>query len=63
MGRDVVAILAAFVIWLVLIVKALQGEPFQLPLLGDFAEQQSGEQEKILSPLLGAKRRREQRRG
>ncbi|HEV2402335.1 MAG TPA: zinc-ribbon domain-containing protein [Candidatus Sulfotelmatobacter sp.] len=40
---DVVAILAAFVIWLVLIVKALQGEPFQLPLLGDFAEQQSGD--------------------
>ena len=27
------------------------------------AEQQSGEQEEIFSPLLGAKRRREQRRG
>jgi uncharacterized membrane protein len=30
--------LAFFVIWAVLIVKALQGEVFKLPLLGDFAE-------------------------
>lgn len=31
--------LAAFVVWLVLVVKALQGEIFKLPALGDFAEQ------------------------
>lgn len=31
--------LAFFVIWVVLIVKALQGEMFKLPLVGDFAEQ------------------------
>ena len=31
--------LGFFVIWVVLIVKALQGEMFKLPLLGDFAEQ------------------------
>ena len=31
--------LAAVVVWLVLIVKALQGEGFKLPLLGEFAEQ------------------------
>lgn len=30
--------LAFFVIWVVLVVKALQGERFKLPLLGDFAE-------------------------
>ena len=29
------------VIWLVLVVKALQGESFKLPLLGSFAEQQA----------------------
>jgi uncharacterized membrane protein len=33
--------LAGFVIWLVLVVKALQGEAFKLPVLGDFAEQQA----------------------
>ena len=38
---DTVGILATFVIWLVLIVKALQGEMFKLPLLGDYAEQQA----------------------
>jgi len=32
---------AAFVIWLVLVVKALQGEMFKLPVLGDFAEKQA----------------------
>jgi uncharacterized membrane protein len=31
--------LAVLVVWLVLIVKALQGEAFKLPLLGEFAEQ------------------------
>lgn len=35
--------LAAVVIWLVLLVKALQGEMFQLPLLGDFAAQRAWE--------------------
>ena len=34
--------LAAFVIWLVLVVKALQGEMFKLPVLGDFAELNAG---------------------
>ncbi len=29
------------VIWVVLIVKALQGEMFKLPVVGDFAEQQA----------------------
>jgi uncharacterized membrane protein len=38
---DMVAILGAFVIWLVLVVKALQGESFKIPVLGDYAEQQS----------------------
>jgi uncharacterized membrane protein len=33
--------LAFFVVWAVLIVKALQGEMFKLPLLGDFAERQA----------------------
>ena len=31
--------LGFFVIWVVLIVKALQGEMFKLPLVGDFAKQ------------------------
>jgi len=30
--------LAAIILWAVLLVKALQGEPFKLPWLGDFAE-------------------------
>jgi uncharacterized membrane protein len=34
-----VVALAAAVIWLVLVVKAFQGEMFRLPLLGDFAAQ------------------------
>jgi uncharacterized membrane protein len=33
--------LALFTIWIVLIVKALQGEIFKLPLLGDVAERQT----------------------
>jgi len=37
----VVVGLAAFVTWLVLVVKAAQGEAFKLPVLGDFAEQHS----------------------
>jgi len=38
-----VVALAAVVIWMVLVVKAFQGEMFKLPLLGDFAAQQAGE--------------------
>jgi uncharacterized membrane protein len=38
---SMVAILGFFVIWVVLIVKALQGEMLKLPLIGDYAEQQS----------------------
>lgn len=38
---SIVAALGFFVIWLVLMVKALQGERFQLPLIGRFAEQQA----------------------
>jgi uncharacterized membrane protein len=34
----VIAVLAAVFIWLVLVVKALRGETFKLPLLGDLAE-------------------------
>jgi uncharacterized membrane protein len=34
-----VVVLATVVVWLVLIVKALQGEPFKLPVLGDLADQ------------------------
>jgi uncharacterized membrane protein len=33
--------LGLFVIWVVLIVKALQGEMFQLPLVGEFAARQA----------------------
>jgi uncharacterized membrane protein len=40
---SVFAILAAVLLWLVLVVKALQGETFELPLLGKFAAQYSGE--------------------
>lgn len=39
---SVVVGLAAFVIWLVLVVKALQGEMFRLPVLGDIASQSVG---------------------
>ncbi|HME33665.1 MAG TPA: hypothetical protein VKF84_00410 [Candidatus Sulfotelmatobacter sp.] len=38
-----VVVLAAVVIWVVLVVKGFQGEMFKLPLLGDFAAQQAGE--------------------
>jgi uncharacterized membrane protein len=34
--------LAAVVIWVVLVVKAFQGELFRLPVLGDFAARQAG---------------------
>jgi len=32
---------AFFAVWVVLVVKALQGEMFKLPVLGDFAERQT----------------------
>jgi uncharacterized membrane protein len=38
---SMVVSLAFFVVWVVLIVKALQGEMFKLPLVGDFAERQT----------------------
>jgi uncharacterized membrane protein len=31
---------ASFILWLVLMIKAYQGEKFKLPVVGDFAEQQ-----------------------
>lgn len=37
---SMVVSLGLLVIWVVLIVKALQGELFKLPLIGEFAEQQ-----------------------
>jgi uncharacterized membrane protein len=36
-----ISILAFFAVWAVLVVKALQGEMFKLPLVGDFAEKQT----------------------
>jgi uncharacterized membrane protein len=38
---SVVVGLACVVVWLVLVVKALQGEMFKLPVLGDFSEQRA----------------------
>ena len=38
---SMVVSLGFFVLWVVLIVKALQGEMLKLPLIGDFAEQQA----------------------
>lgn len=40
---SIIALIAAFVLWLVLVVKAFQGEMFVLPLLGDFAERQANQ--------------------
>lgn len=38
---SMVVALAVFAVWVVLVVKALQGEMFKLPVVGDFAEQQT----------------------
>jgi uncharacterized membrane protein len=38
---SMVVTLAFLVVWVVLIVKALQGEMLKLPMVGDFAEQQA----------------------
>jgi uncharacterized membrane protein len=38
---SVVIPLALFVVWVVLVVKALQGETFKLPLVGHFADRQN----------------------
>lgn len=38
----IVVTLGLFVVWLVLVIKAFQGEMFQLPWLGDFALQYAG---------------------
>jgi uncharacterized membrane protein len=37
----IIAGLAAFMLWLVLVVKAAQGEIFKLPMLGELAEHQA----------------------
>jgi uncharacterized membrane protein len=34
--------LGLFILWQLLVVKALQGEMFQLPLIGNYAERQAG---------------------
>jgi uncharacterized membrane protein len=34
--------LAGFIIWLILVLKAYQGQMFKLPLIGDMAEKQAG---------------------
>ncbi len=34
--------LVLFVIWLILVLKAFQGQMFKLPVIGDMAEQQAG---------------------
>ena len=34
--------LAGFIIWLVLVLKAYQGQMFKLPVIGDMAEKQAG---------------------
>jgi uncharacterized membrane protein len=36
-----VVTLAFLVVWVVLVVKALQGEMFKLPVVGDFAERRA----------------------
>jgi len=38
---SMVVSLAFFVVWVVLVVKALQGEMFKLPLVGEFAERKT----------------------
>jgi uncharacterized membrane protein len=38
---SMVVSLALLLIWAVLVVKALQGERFKLPVIGDFAERKS----------------------
>ncbi len=38
---SIIVTLAIFVLWLVLLAKALQGEMFKLPLIGEFAQQQA----------------------
>jgi uncharacterized membrane protein len=40
---DVVAALAAILLWCVLVAKAWRGETFKIPVLGDFAERYAGE--------------------
>ena len=37
-----ILMILGFVLWLVLIFKAYQGEKFKLPVIGDFAEKQMG---------------------
>lgn len=37
-----VALLGFLVVWVICLMKALKGERFKLPLIGNFAEQQAG---------------------
>ena len=37
-----IVLLGCVILWLVLVVKALQGDLFKLPLIGDLAERQAG---------------------
>ena len=50
-------ILAFFVVWVVLVVKALQGEMFKLPLVGDFARSKLRELVRFSVPLRVTSRR------
>jgi uncharacterized membrane protein len=34
--------MGAFVVWIMMVIKAYQGQKFKLPILGDFAEKQAG---------------------
>jgi uncharacterized membrane protein len=34
--------LAAFILWIVLLLKANQGQMYKLPVIGDLAEKQAG---------------------
>ncbi len=34
--------LAVFVVWIILVIKAYQGQHFKVPVIGDFAEKQAG---------------------
>jgi uncharacterized membrane protein len=41
LGLSPLVMLAAFILWILLMVKAYNGEKFKLPIAGDIAEQQS----------------------
>ena len=43
---DILLGLGMFVLWIVLMYKAYQGEKFKLPIIGDFAEKQTNQTNK-----------------